>query len=50
MGTIGFGTASEYSRMRIPSPPQNNTTFIYQTGLMFDADFEINSDRHSKSL
>ena len=26
--TIGLGTASEYSRMRIPKPPQNRTTFI----------------------
>src|SRR4051812_442365 len=28
MGTIGLGTASEYSRIRIPNPPQNRTTFI----------------------
>src|SRR4051812_16201430 len=28
IGTMGFGTVSEYSRMRIPSPPQNRTTFI----------------------
>jgi hypothetical protein len=27
-GIIGFGKASEYSLMRVPSPPQNNTTFI----------------------
>src|SRR5882724_9690302 len=26
-GTIGFGTDSEYSRSRIPSPPQKITTF-----------------------
>src|SRR5690606_9473266 len=28
MGTIGFGTFSEYSRSLIPWPPQNRTTFI----------------------
>jgi hypothetical protein len=28
MGTIGFGRASEYSRIRIPKPPQKSTTFI----------------------
>jgi hypothetical protein len=25
---MGFGIDSEYSRSRIPSPPQNSTTFI----------------------
>ena len=28
IGTIGFGVFSEYSRRRMPSPPQNSTTFI----------------------
>src|SRR5512145_1780796 len=28
MGTMGLGTASEYSRIRVPWPPQNSTTFI----------------------
>src|SRR5689334_14374278 len=28
MVTIGFGIVSEYSRMRIPRPPQNSTTFM----------------------
>src|SRR5437667_12540876 len=28
MLTIGFGTVSEYSRNRVPRPPQNRTTFI----------------------
>src|SRR3569623_1081235 len=28
MLTIGLGTASEYSRRRMPYPPQNKTTFI----------------------
>src|SRR3989344_1386045 len=28
MLTIGFGTVSEYSRSRVPRPPQNRTTFI----------------------
>ena len=28
MGTIGLGTASEYSRSRVPKPPQKRTTFI----------------------
>jgi hypothetical protein len=28
MGIIGFGSDSEPDRIRIPSPPQNNTTFI----------------------
>src|SRR5947207_2234152 len=28
MVTIGFGTFSPASRIRIPSPPQNSTTFI----------------------
>src|SRR5206468_5789119 len=27
IGTIGFGKASEYSRIRMPKPPQNKTTF-----------------------
>src|SRR6266513_1739025 len=27
IGAIGFGKASEYSRIRMPKPPQNNTTF-----------------------
>ena len=26
--TSGLGMVSEYSRRRIPMPPQNNTTFI----------------------
>src|SRR4029077_11067590 len=28
IGTIGLGTISEYSRMRVPRPPQKSTTFI----------------------
>src|SRR6266545_1210911 len=28
MGTMGLGICSEYSRSRIPKPPQNRTTFI----------------------
>src|SRR5687767_7699233 len=28
IGTMGFGMFSEYSRIRIPNPPQNKTTFI----------------------
>src|SRR5262245_22040256 len=28
MDTIGFGMVSEYSFSRVPSPPQNRTTFI----------------------
>jgi hypothetical protein len=28
MLTIGLGTASEYSRSRMPKPPQNSTTFM----------------------
>src|SRR4051812_19140927 len=28
IGTIGFGTRSEASRMRKPRPPQKRTTFI----------------------
>jgi len=28
MGTMGLGMASEYSRMRMPRPPQKRTTFI----------------------
>jgi hypothetical protein len=27
-GIIGFGMLSEYSRIRVPSPPQKSTTFI----------------------
>src|SRR6266700_1582493 len=27
MATIGLGKASEYSRIRMPKPPQNRTTF-----------------------
>ena len=26
--TIGFGTVPEYSRSRVPRPPQKRTTFI----------------------
>src|SRR6266403_5582247 len=28
MFTIGFGTVSEYSRRRVPRPPQKRTTFM----------------------
>src|SRR2546426_10507683 len=28
MGTMGLGICSEYSLSRIPSPPQNSTTFM----------------------
>src|SRR2546427_8793249 len=28
MVTIGFGMVSENSRIRVPRPPQNNTTFM----------------------
>src|ERR1700682_6449772 len=28
MGNIGFGKPSEYSRIRMPRPPQKSTTFI----------------------
>src|SRR5215813_11140613 len=28
IGTIGFGMLSEYSRIRVPNPPQNKTTFM----------------------
>src|SRR5438309_2958876 len=31
IGTMGFGTLSAYSRNRIPSPPQNITTFMCVT-------------------
>src|SRR5215470_18005491 len=30
-GIIGLGMFSEYSRMRIPRPPQKSTTFIWNT-------------------
>src|SRR5216683_2938592 len=28
IGTIGLGMASEYSRIRVPRPPQKRTTFM----------------------
>src|SRR5262245_32657725 len=28
IGTMGFGMVSEYSRIRVPRPPQNRTTFM----------------------
>jgi hypothetical protein len=31
IGTIGFGIDSEYSRSRMPNPPQNKTTFMYSS-------------------
>src|ERR1700757_5039984 len=36
--TIGLGNASEYSRIRMPKPPQNNTTFT-----IFSPAFEASS-------
>jgi hypothetical protein len=29
-GIIGLGMLSEYSRIRVPRPPQKSTTFIWQ--------------------